>query len=239
MTVAFVFANGRSRIPYDVEKLRQHGTIIGCNNAYLDLDPDILVSVDKPMIDIIIDSKYSKDFYIPKHIHDQFYFQDRDIKYYDHRCPGIVDSGNFALMIASITNHDMIYMLGFDYISQNRFTNNVYAGCHNYKQKHQMHILPESEMNWYNKLAIVLARHHAKFIRVNTNDYVPPTSWHNFTNITIDRFLKIYNNAYDTNMKIPPGFTEEQLLELKKPKISNHFTRMNDAPSITIVTVRR
>ena len=233
MTNAFVFGNGRSRIPYDVNILRQYGTIIGCNNAYLDLDPDILVSVDKPMIDIILDSNYNNDFYIPKNIHDQFYFQRKDIKYFDTQCPGIVDSGNFALMIAAQT-HKTIYMLGFDYISKNRFTNNVYAGFNNYKQKHQIHVLPESEMNWYNKLAITIARYDCQFVRVNTNDYVPPTSWHNFKNISITEFLKLYPNSYDTAMSIGPGFTEEELLELKKPKISDHFNRMNNAPTIYI-----
>lgn len=233
MNVAFVLGNGRSRIPYDIAKLRRHGTIIGCNNAYLDVNPDILVSVDLPMINTILFNHYHGKFYIPKDIHDKHFFLRQDIESYDHQCPGIVDSGNFALMVAQL-DHDIIYMLGFDYISNNRFTNNVYAGHTNYKQKHQMHVLPESELNWYNKLAIVIGRYDKTFIRVNTNDYVPPTSWHTFKNITIQQFLKYYPESYDVYMDIGSNFTEEQFLELKKPKLKNHFNRMHDAPNIFV-----
>jgi len=232
MKIAFVFGNGRSRIPYNIDILRKHGTIIGCNNAYLDVDPDILVAVDLPMIQTILESKQYKDFYIPKNMYDEHFFCDTRMKYYDHQCPGIVDSGNFALMIASITDHDIIYMLGFDYVSMNEFTNNVYAGHHNYKQKHQKHVLSESEMNWYNKLAIVIARYPNAFIRVNTNKYVPPTSWIRFKNIEIQEFLDKFPYSYDTDMEIGPGFTEEEYIALKSKKPSDHFDRMNSAPTI-------
>jgi hypothetical protein len=234
MSIAFVLGNGRSRLPYDINILRKYGTIIGCNSAYMDIDPDILVSVDLPMIQTILESKQYKELYIPKNIYEQHFLCDTRLKYYDHQCPGIVDSGNFALMIASITNHSIIYMLGFDYVSMNEFTNNVYAGQHLYKQKHQKHVLPESEMNWYNKLAIVLARYPNAFVRVNTNKYVPPTSWVNFKNIEIVDFLNKFPHSYDTDMEVGPGFTMEQLIELKRKKVSDHFDRMNNAPTIYV-----
>ena len=42
----FCIGNGESRKGFDLEKLRQHGTIYGCNAIYRDFLPDSLISVD-------------------------------------------------------------------------------------------------------------------------------------------------------------------------------------------------
>lgn len=42
----FCLGNGESRKEYDIEKLRSHGRIYGCNALYRDFTPDVLVSVD-------------------------------------------------------------------------------------------------------------------------------------------------------------------------------------------------
>ena len=42
----FCIGNGESRKGFDLEKLRQHGTIYGCNAIYRDFMPDVLTAVD-------------------------------------------------------------------------------------------------------------------------------------------------------------------------------------------------
>ena len=43
----FIIGNGESRKGFDLAKLRQHGTIYGCNALYRDFMPDVLTSVDQ------------------------------------------------------------------------------------------------------------------------------------------------------------------------------------------------
>jgi len=42
----FCIGNGESRIGFDLEKLRPHGKIYGCNAIYRDFMPDVLTAVD-------------------------------------------------------------------------------------------------------------------------------------------------------------------------------------------------
>ena len=42
----FCIGNGESRQGFDLEKLRKHGTIYGCNALYRDFMPDVLTAVD-------------------------------------------------------------------------------------------------------------------------------------------------------------------------------------------------
>ena len=42
----FCIGNGESRSPIDLNKLRPHGKIYGCNALYRDFMPDVIVAVD-------------------------------------------------------------------------------------------------------------------------------------------------------------------------------------------------
>ncbi len=46
MTKVFCIGNGESRKGFDLESLRKHGTIYGCNAIYRDFMPDVLTGVD-------------------------------------------------------------------------------------------------------------------------------------------------------------------------------------------------
>ena len=46
MKRVFCIGNGESRKGFDLEKLRPHGTIYGCNAIYRDFMPDVLIGVD-------------------------------------------------------------------------------------------------------------------------------------------------------------------------------------------------
>ena len=46
MSKAFCIGNGESRKGFDLEQLRPHGKIYGCNAIYRDFMPDVLTAVD-------------------------------------------------------------------------------------------------------------------------------------------------------------------------------------------------
>jgi hypothetical protein len=56
----FCIGNGESRIGFDLEQLRPHGKIYGCNALYRDFTPDVLVAVDHGIIHEVYHSGYAK-----------------------------------------------------------------------------------------------------------------------------------------------------------------------------------
>ena len=129
MTQAFVLGNGISRKNVDLNQLRQHGTIYGCNALYREFTPDVLVATDKPIATQIQESGYA--------LKNKFYTR-RPIArsgalallrpYYGY------SSGPNACGLAAIDGHVHIYLLGFDMgpTTTNQF-NNIYAGTEFYK----------------------------------------------------------------------------------------------------------
>ena len=57
----FCIGNGESRKGFDLEKLRQHGTIYGCNALYRDFTPDVITAVDMGIMHEIYNSGYAQD----------------------------------------------------------------------------------------------------------------------------------------------------------------------------------
>ena len=55
---AFCIGNGESRKGFDLEQLRPHGKIYGCNALYRDFTPDVLVAVDHGICHEIYNSGY-------------------------------------------------------------------------------------------------------------------------------------------------------------------------------------
>ena len=60
----FCIGNGQSRSSIDLIKLRPHGKIYGCNTLYRDFKPDVLVSVDGPMINEVYQSGYDGELWL-------------------------------------------------------------------------------------------------------------------------------------------------------------------------------
>ena len=59
MKTVFCIGNGQTRSPIDLIKLRPHGKIYGCNGLYRDFTPDVLCTVDGPMMHEIYQSGYA------------------------------------------------------------------------------------------------------------------------------------------------------------------------------------
>ena len=58
MSKAFCIGNGESRKGFDLEQLRPHGKIYGCNALYRDFTPDVLVCVDQGISHEVYNSGY-------------------------------------------------------------------------------------------------------------------------------------------------------------------------------------
>ena len=57
----FCIGNGESRKDFDLEKLRPHGKIYGCNALYRDFKPDVITAVDMGIMHEIYNSGYAQD----------------------------------------------------------------------------------------------------------------------------------------------------------------------------------
>jgi len=207
--IAFVLGNGRSRLSFDIGKLSKYGTVYGCNRIYDHLFPDYLVAVDKAMIDMLLldDIQKKTKIVIDKRIYDKHYGNTRSLDHIDPFVHGIIDSGNLACMLAAQHGHTQVFMIGFDYISQDGYHNNVYSGKKPYKDKHQTHTLPISVENWYKKCQIVINRYDkVLFARINNNDYVPPIQALNFVNLLPEDFDKLFPDIYDCDINIPRSY---------------------------------
>jgi hypothetical protein len=173
---AFVIGNGVSRKPIDLHKLRSRGIIYGCNALYRDFIPHYLIAADRKMIQEIQRAGYDKN----------------------HRCifrkmrgdefdglviaPGqVVNSGVQALYCAMKNGHRNIYLLGFDFA-----TNNIYEGTKNYsKISRKKEFLRKEVFNTINKWN---DRYSVNIVRVvDGNCYIPP-NW-TITDITVEKFL--------------------------------------------------
>lgn len=129
MTTAFVLGNGQSRKTLDLDRLRPHGHVYGCNAIYRDWTPDTLVTVDKNISEQIQHAGYGQ----------------RHRLFTRKPLPGLgalripehywgYSSGPAALALACIDRHAPIYLLGFDMGSVGDRFNNVYADTEFYKK---------------------------------------------------------------------------------------------------------
>jgi len=131
MNCAFVLGNGKSRKGLNLHRLKLKGKIYGCNALYREFAPDYLIAVDPKMVIEISKSGYqlSNEVWTNKrrstdNIQNMNYFE-KSLGW---------SSGPTALTLASNHGYNKIYILGFDYNSQDGYLNNVYAGTENYRK---------------------------------------------------------------------------------------------------------
>lgn len=144
----FIIGNGKSRLQFDVNSLKDYGKIIACNLAYNDINCDALsvnykylqkVKDERPNLDLItIDDPEGRRFIqwngvdigiLPNHLIDTL----------DPHISRNWDSGRVAL-IAGILKYEPteVYLLGFDFMDipnpkkhwQKQDSNNVYHSNH-------------------------------------------------------------------------------------------------------------
>lgn len=191
--VAFVIGNGNSRANINLEDLKSHGTIYGCNAMYREFEPDYLVAVDTKMIIEINKSGYQKNHEVwtnPNKAYNKF----SGFNYFSPSKGW--SSGPTALHLASEHKNNEIYILGFDYVGleNNTKVNNLYAGTFNYKKPHDG---ATYHGNWLKQTCITCQKFAKKrYIRVlGEPNYIPKefTDLPNLEHISIEEFKKIFN----------------------------------------------
>ena len=194
MSAAFVLGNGVSRLSVDLNQLKPHGRIYGCNALYREFVPDVLISTDKAIAHTIQNSGYAE-----KHL-----------MYTRKPLPGLgarsvpqsyfgFSSGPIAVGVAAIDRHLAVYLIGFDMgpSTNNRF-NNVYADTEFYRKSSS---LPTYTGNWVRQI-VTICRDFPKisFHRVmgDTTAAIPEFSnVDNLRHMPMADFLDRINNTKD------------------------------------------
>jgi hypothetical protein len=132
MNTAFIIGNGTSRKGFDLTRLKQYGTVFGCNALYRDFPdyslPDFLVSIDDGIIAEIESSSFpSKRFIVPP-IEERWEPAEAN-----PRRPRS-NAGINAMREAIKMGYNQLICLGFDFMVHDakQSVSNVYDGTDNY-----------------------------------------------------------------------------------------------------------
>ena len=128
MAKAFIIGNGKSRDGFDLNQLRNKGTIYGCNALYRDFEPDYLISIDEKITEEIKRSSFPKDKFIHPEFEEQFEHPE-----FNPFTRLRSNAGMNAMIEALRRGHRELICIGFDFIIQNDLaTDNVYEGTNAY-----------------------------------------------------------------------------------------------------------
>ena len=129
MKRAFIIGNGPSRANFDLNNLKGHGTIFGCNALYRDFEPDYLVAIDEPIIEEINNSKFPKEKFIEPPEDERF----EDPEY--NRFSRVRSNAGVNAMLEAIKmGYSELICLGFDFMVKDpkHALGNVYQGTNAY-----------------------------------------------------------------------------------------------------------
>ena len=161
-SIAFVLGNGESRKGIDIDDLKEKGTVYACNAVYRTFTPDYLVAVDAKMINEIYQEGAQLRMPVwtnPNHAYKKF----KKLNFFE---PSLGwSSGPTALYLATQKEHQLIYILGFDFIgNQDGKLNNIYGDTPNYKKNTDV---ATYHGNWNRQTSIILQKNGLKrFVRV-------------------------------------------------------------------------
>ena len=188
---AFVLGNGTSRKSIDLNQLKEHGTVYGCNALYREFEPDYLVAVDTKMVLEINKTGYQHSHTVWTNSNRAFNGMN-GFKFFNPSKGW--SSGPTALWLASTHDTQDIYILGFDYQGLDDKLNNVYADTINYKKSHERATF---HGNWLKQTVTTCQKFDKKrYIRVlGDNLFIPKefSKLHNLTHITVEEFKNTFN----------------------------------------------
>lgn len=179
----FLIGNGASRKDFDLNRLHQYGTIVGCNALYRDFLPDILLAIDAKMLREILKAKIAEE--IPIIIPPN-----RSVAIpnaHKWKAPKFNTTGCYAMyMISMLMKPKYCYMFGMD-----NYPGNLYDGTENYSINSLQNF--EGVGKYY--LGALQGRGDTKFINVNHKDTWPKEAEKtgNYMHITYEQFEEIIN----------------------------------------------
>jgi hypothetical protein len=209
--VAFVIGNGESRKPFNLEKLRGKGVIVGCNALYRDFTPDILTAIDSRMIKEITSKNYHKEnqFIIPANRASNIPELAKI-----NLIKGFNTTGGFALQYIGHCGFKKAYMLGFDC-----FDGNIYENTQNYTRKKLKNY--DTFVRNYN--SGIKQYPYTKYINViREKDGLTKHLQHlnNYSVINYDEFERILNSLSKRKLLLKVSTKEP---ELKVERLNAHF----------------
>jgi len=204
MTVnnVFVLGNGESRLEHSLEELRDYGRIYGCNAIYRDFSPDVLVAIDRHMVDEIVESSYPDN-------HVCYFARDHRANEIPPKC--LVGEygktqycGPTAIRLSILLDKPQrIYMLGFDIFDKK--WSNVYSGTEGYEdnriQAQQM--VAQGQIIVHNKLTLTQLRDiftsfsNIEFYKVMGPDQFQYTQWQGIKNISYLTPEQLYKQIHN------------------------------------------
>jgi hypothetical protein len=177
MTEAFVLGNGTSRKTLDLSRLNTHGKIYGCNALYREYAPNVLVAADKSISEQIQHSGYALNhrFYTRRPLPNLGGLRIPD-PYWGY------SSGQIALSLACLDNHNTVYLLGFDLGSTADKFNNIYADTEFYKRSTDK---PTYSGNWIRQI-LQISNNFPKcmIVRVTGAESATIKDFNNISNIS-------------------------------------------------------
>lgn len=186
--LAFVLGNGTSRSSLDLNRLKEVGTVFGCNALYREFTPDVLISTDPG-----ISEEIQKSGYPLKNIH----YTRKPIAGSGSKKIMFnygFSSGPIAMTYACKTDAESIYFAGFDLTGINGNVNNIYADTPHYKSSSAKETYYG---NWVTQIQKVIEYYHSKrFVRIIAPGAYTPKEWclPNYSEISIIDFLVLINN---------------------------------------------
>ena len=128
MSRAFIIGNGPSRKEFDLNKLKDKGTVFGCNALYRDFKPDYLVAIDKVIIEEIHKSDYPQHRFIVPPEHEQY--EPAEFNPAQPRS----NAGMNAMTEAIKRGNRELFCLGFDFLLEDKeySLGNIYDGTNGY-----------------------------------------------------------------------------------------------------------
>ena len=195
MNIACVIGNGPSRLGLDLTMVGHKMATYGCNALYRDYIPHYLISMDWHIVEEILENKinYKTNFYTQDSA--QFNQMPLDKKKHINWLKPMnkrLDSGNSALEIALENKYETIYMIGFDYNTDDKLPN-VYHGTQNYAKNSLVPAAESMAREWQNRLRNLIKLYpNTKIVRVNGSNRPMNIDTTNYSEITTEQFKEIY-----------------------------------------------
>lgn len=194
----FVLGNGESRLKFPLKRLRHFGKIYGCNALYRDFSPDVLLSIDRHMVDEIVNAGYHKE-------HTCYFAKDDRANQIPEDC--LVGEygktqycGPTAIRLA-IKNETpvKVFMIGFDIVDKK--WSNVYCGTNGYEDHRDeaKRVVESGGVVVHNQLTLIQLRDifnqykQVKFIKVMDKNKFQYSQWKNIPNLTYVPAKNFYN----------------------------------------------